>query len=49
MRNTPLKAFVKSPIKHSEKDHKAEHVKKDDKTGLVNKLKEAQKKIPKIY
>ena len=48
MRNTPLKAFVKSPLKHSEKDHKAEHAKKAKK-GLFKKLEEAQKKIPKIY
>ena len=47
MRNTPLKAFIKSPIKHSlsltEKEHKAEH--EGEKTSLTQKLKEFQKKI----
>ena len=28
MRNTPLKAFAKSALKHSEKSHKAEHTEK---------------------
>jgi|TARA_Y100000034_G_scaffold48745_1_gene60298 hypothetical protein len=44
MRNTPLKAFIKSPIKHSlsltEKEHKEEHD-----TNLGKKLKQSLKKI----
>ena len=43
MRNTPLKAFVKSPIKHSEKEHKAEHDKESSTLG--EKLKKFQRKI----
>ena len=35
MRNTPLKAFTKSPIKHSEKSHKAEHAEKTKKHASV--------------
>ena len=43
MRNTPLKAFIKSPIKHTEKEHKAEHDKES--STLSKKLKAVQKKI----
>ena len=48
MRNTPLKAFTKSALKHSlsltKEEHKAEHDKES--STLSKKLKAFQKKIP---
>ena len=48
MRNTPLKAFTKSPIKHSlsltEKEHKAEHNKESK--SISEKLRESKEKMP---
>ena len=45
MRNTPLKTFVKSALKHTETEHKIEHAKEKQ---VSEKLKEFQGKIPKI-
>jgi len=43
MRNTPLKAFAKSALKHTEAEHKVEHA---NENPVSEKLKKFQKKIP---